>query len=408
MRNILKQTSVLFLAQALTRIIGFFYTIFLARSLGVLDFGVYSVGLAYFSIISSISDFGFNRFLIREIAREKDKSWEIIWSVLTLRLTIVSVFFAIFAIGIYLLDQDKTRVSIILLSTLSVLPQAIALTFDGIFVALQKLQFSAIAAITLSLSTTFFGIYLISQGFGAIGAVNALILGQVFYAAVLSIFLYKHHGFSLSSVTEEIIKKALIGSLPYGILAILGLLYFRIDTILLSYLRGNFETGIYAAGYKFLEALVFIPNALAFALFPVLAKLHEENPLKIKALLYKSTKIMFILGLFITVLYFLFLPEIIKIFLPKFLPSIDVIKILSIAIPFMFIHIPASSVLISSEKYLKQVILFSLVPLTFNIVTNLIFVPLFGLFAASWITVASDILSVVLLFIFIHKYFKNG
>ena len=44
----------------------------------------------------------------------------------------------------------------------------------------------------------------------------------------------------------------MIGSLPYGLLGILGLLYFRIDTILLSYLRGNFETEI-AAGTYILE-----------------------------------------------------------------------------------------------------------------------------------------------------------
>lgn len=408
MRPILKQTSYVFFAQVLTRIIGFFYTIFLARSLGVLDFGIYSVGLAYFSIISSFSDFGFNRFLIREIAKEKDKSWEIIWNVLMLRLTIVSVFFAIFALGIYLLDQDKMRASVILLASLAVLPQAIALTFDGIFVALQKLQFSAISALALSISTTVLGLILIMQGFGVYGAVNALIFGQLIYAAVLGLILYKHQGFKLSSVTVVIIKKALIGSLPYGVLAILGLLYFRIDTVMLSYLRGNFETGIYAAGYKFLETLVFIPNALSFALFPAFAKLHEVNPLKIKSLLYKSTKIMFIFGLFITIVYFLVMPAIIKIFLPKFYPSIEVIKILSLAIPFMFIHIPASSVLTSSEKYLKQVILFSLVPLIFNIMANFIFIPTFGLLAASWITVVSDILSAFLLFIFIHKVFKNG
>ncbi len=407
MKSILKQTSVLFLAQVLARIIGFFYTIFLARSLGVLDFGIYSVGLAYFSIISSISDFGFNRFLIREIAREKGKSWEIIWNVLMLRFTIVSVFFALFAVGIYLLDQDKMRVSVILLASLAVLPQAIALTFDGIFVALQKLQFSAISALVLSLSTTFFGLYLINRGFGVNGAVNALILGQVIYALVLGIFLYKHQGFKLSSVTIKVIKKALLGSLPYGILAILGLLYFRIDTILLSYLRGNFETGIYTAAYKFLEALVFIPNALTFALFPAFAKLHEVDPRQIKGIFSKSIRFMFIFGVVITASYYLLLPIIITTFLPKYIEAIEVVKILSLAIPFMFVHIPASSVLTSSEKYLKQVILFSFIPLAFNILLNLIFIPQFGLVAASWITVASDILSAFLLFIFIHKYLKN-
>lgn len=404
MREILRQSSYLFLAQSLTRIIGFFYTIFLARNLGVGDFGLFSVGLAYFSIISSLADFGFNRFLIREVAKEQSRKWEIIWNILMLRLTLISVFFAIFSIILYLLDTDKMRVSIILLSSLAVLPQTIAVTFDGLFIALKKLQFSAISVFISSISTVVIGLLLLTKGFGLFGAINALILGQIIYVLILLYFVYRKHGLSLGIVTTSIIKKALLGSLPYGLLAVLGLLYFRIDTVMLSYMRGNFETGIYAAGYKFLEALIFIPNALTFALFPAFAKLHEENPKKIKSLLSKSIKLTFFLGLFVTISYFLILPFIIEIFLPKFIQSIGVIKILSLSIPFIFVYVPASTVLISTEKYLKQVILFSVIPLTFNVLFNLVFIPHYGFLAAAYITVASDIVSATVILFCIKKF----
>ncbi len=395
MKQIFKQSSLLILAQILTRIFGFFYTIFLANNLGVSNFGLYSVGLAYFSIISSIADFGFNRFLVREIVKQKEKSWEIIWSVFFLRLISVSAFFAILSVVLYLFDPNKMRVSVILLASLAVLPQVIALTFEGVFTALRKLQFSAISAIVLSISTVIFGIVLINQGFGVMGAVNAIILGQVVYATTLGIILYKSHGFARTAVTVQILKKAIFGSLPYGILAILGLLYFRIDTVILSYLKGNFETGIYSVGYRFLEALVFIPNALTLALFPVFTKLHEEDPQKVKKLFFKSVSSMFAAGIVIALGYFFVLPEIINQFLPQYIGAIDVIRILSFAIPFMFLHIPAAAVLTSTDKYLKQIIIISLVPLTFNIVFNLMFIPQFGIMAASWITVISDIVSAV-------------
>lgn len=409
MGNIFRQASYIFFAQFLTRIIGFFYTIFLANALGVLDFGLYSVALAYFSIISAVSDFGFNRFLIREIAAQRLPSWQILWNILILRLTIVSVFFAVFSLSIYFLDPDKIRVSIILLASLAVLPQVIAITFDGVFMALQKLQFSAIASFILTIATVFFGVYFMDRGLGVFGAILGLILGQIIYMFILLYLMGRHEGFKLASVTTPILKQAVLGSLPYGVLAVLGLLYFKIDIVILSYLRGNFETGIYATGYKFLEAVVFIPNALNFAIFPVLAKLHEESPNKIRLLFLKSVKTMFILGLIVMIGYVLLLPVIIESFLPKYVSAIDVVRILSLAIPFMFIHIPAASVLTSSDKYLKQVILFSIIPLAFNILLNIIFIPYFGFIAASWITVWSDIISVVVLFIFINKYIiKNA
>lgn len=408
MRAILKQTSWLVLAQILTRVIGFFYTIFLANALGVLNFGLYSVGLAYFSLISSISDFGFNRFLIREVAKEKSKSGELICNILMLRLTLLAILFALFSIILYSLDSDKMRVSIILVSTLAVFPQVIGITFDGIFVALRKLQFSAVAYLLSSISTALLGIMLINWGFSIFGAVSAVVFGQLIFATSLVILLYKDIGIKLFQIQLKVMKAALWGSLPYGILAILGLLYFRIDTILLSYMRGNFETGIYAVGYRFLESVVFIPNALSFALFPSFVKLHLEKPFKIRQLIVKSTILMWSLGSLIAVAFYFILPTIIKIFLPNYLPSVTVIKILALAIPFMFIHIPAATVLLSTEKYLRQIIFLSLVPILFNIISNLIFIPQFGFVAAAWITVLSDILSVIILFMFINKLlFKN-
>ena len=168
MKEILKQSSWLIGAQILSRIIGFFYTIFLARNLGVSDYGLFSVGLAYFSIISSFSDFGFNRYLIKEASQKENTKWELLWNLMALRLTLICIFFGIFSVLLYLFDGNRLRVSVILLASLAVLPQTIAITFDGLFIALRKLQFSAIALITSSLGTVLLGFFMISKGFGVI------------------------------------------------------------------------------------------------------------------------------------------------------------------------------------------------------------------------------------------------
>ena len=400
MRNILKQSSWLFFAQVLTRGIGFFYIIYLARFLGVFDFGLYTVALAYFSIISAIADFGFNRFLIREVAKDTSKAPELFWNIILLRFTLTSVLFAVFSAILFLLDPYKMRVSLILLATLAILPQVVAFTFDAIFVAIQKLQFSAAGLFISSLFTALAGLYLVGNGFGPLGAVSALIIGQVIYAAVLIIFLYRHKKLVLSVIRLTVIKKIVIGSLPYGLLSVLGLLYFRIDAILLSYLRGSFETGIYGVAYRFLEAATFIPSAFSMALFPVLVKDHESSAKDVRKLYFKSLKIMIGLGLAVFAGYILILPEMIKVLLPNYLSSIAAIRILSLTIPFMFIHVPAVSVLLSTDKYLKQVLSLSVLALVFNIAANLIFIPKFGFIAASWVTVASEVLSFTIFFLF--------
>lgn len=403
MRNILKQSSYVFFAQTLSRIISFFYIIYLARNLQVSGFGLYTVALAYFSIFSSFADFGLNRFLIRELARDKTKVSELLWNLGMLRLTLTSVLFAVFSAVLYILDPDKGRVSLILLAVVAVLPQSIAFTFDAIFVAIRKLQFSAAALFISSLTTALAGWYLVGKRYGPIGAVSALIIGQIIYAVVLIIFLYKYKKPIFSHVNLAIIKKILVGSLPYGLLGVLGLLYFRIDAILLSYLRGNFETGIYGAAYKFLEAITFIPSAFSMAIFPVLAKIHDSSPMELRKLYFKSLKIMLGIGMLALLGYIFILPEIIRYLLPNYVSSITAMMILSLSIPFMFIQVPAVSVLLSTDKFLKPVIFLSVLTLIFNLVANLVFIPRYGFIAASWITVLSEALSFGIFFIFIQR-----
>lgn len=398
MDKILKQTSWLFGAQLFGKVIGFFYTIFLARNLGVEDFGLYSVALVYFSLASTISDFGFNRFLTREISKESGNLADLLSNVTIFRATLTTVCFAFFAIFLYLFDPDKLRVNLILLAVMAVIPQSVAMSIDSVFVALQKLQFSSIALLVLNVSTTIFGILLVNFGFSATGTIDALIFGQFIYLLTLIIFLKKQKIKYLGHIEFKALIKIIKGSLPYGILSILGLLYFRVDLLMLTYIKGNFDAGIYGAAYKFLEAIVFIPSALATALFPILTKFHETDPGKIKKLYFSSIKIMGFAGIGIALSYFLILPLIIKAFLPNYLLSIEVIKILALTIPFMFIHVPGAQVLLSTDKYLKPVFYLSIVTLSFNILLNLIFIPHFGVLAAAWVTVLSEILSFLVFF----------
>lgn len=405
-RAIFKNTGWLLSAQSLVKVISFFYTIFLARSLGVNNFGLFIAALSYFSLIASVADFGITRYLVREVSKEEKKLSQLLSTTIFFRFSLLLIFSAVLMLGIYLFDPEIGRRNLSLLAILAVFPQSISLSLDAAFVALLKMRYSALGTLVLSTLTTLLGITLVSLGYGVQGAVVALILGQVLYTLTLVILISQQKIKWKIGADLTLLKSVLKGSLPYGILAMMGLIYFKVDTLLLSYLRGNFETGIYGAAYKFLEAIVFIPATLAVAVFPVLSKLHEVDNSNVKALSSRIIKIMFGLGIVVALGFIFILPEVIKILLPNYLTSIGVIRILSLAIPFMFIHVPLAQVVLSSDKYLKPVIFISLINLSFNIILNLIFIPQYGFWAAAWITVASDVLSFLTLYILIKKIFR--
>lgn len=405
---IFKNSAWLLGAQVFIKVISFFYTIFLARSLGVSEFGLYVTALAYFSIFSSMVDFGFNKFLIREVAKDKMIASKLLWNILILRLTLTAVLFAVFSIILYFLDQDKLRVTLILLATIAILPQSVAFTFDAIFIAAQKLHFSALALFFTSALTSILGVIFISLGFGPIGAINALIFGQITYFLALAVLLKKYNLLSFASINLYTIKKVVSGSLPYGLLGIIGLISFRIDTVLLSYFRGNSEVGIYGAAYKFLEAVVFIPSVLAIASFPVFSKFIHINLAYVKKIYFKSIKIMLIVGLGIVLLYLIFLPEIMKFILPNYIQSIGILQILSLSIPFIFMHVLSNQLLLSTDRHLKQLIVLYLVLFLINLILYIIFIPLYGSIGAAWITVLSEISTSVAFFLYLNlRVFKK-
>jgi O-antigen/teichoic acid export membrane protein len=407
-RKIFQDTSILLFSQVISKALAFFYTVFLAQTLGVSGFGIYTFAFSIFALISSISEFGISRYIMREVATGAKNVGLILTQVSVIRLVFVAISILIFYLSSLIFNFGGSKTQITLLILLGAFPQAIALSIDSVFIGLRKIKYSGIGLFIGSFATTIIGIVLLTQGYDLTGAVLAVVLAQVIYTLVLVIFSFQN-GFSfIFKLDYDLIKKSLSGSLIYGILGVLGLLYFRIDAIFLSVIRGDYETGLYGAAYRFLEAVLFIPSAVNAVIFPIFAKLHTEGVEKVRRFYFKFLWLMFIFSIAVTALYILILPLIIQVFLPSFLPSIAAIQILSLTIPFMFAHVPATLLVTSSNKYLKQVLLFSVFTLIFNIALNLLLIPRYGFIGSSIVTVFSEAASFLIFYIFIQfKMFKK-
>ncbi len=403
-KKILRNSSYLIVSQALTKVVAFFYALFLINNLTVEEIGLYSVALSYFSIIAAIADFGIVRYLIRELSKDNTLSKKILGDVFFLRVGMTGLLYILFSSFLLLFDPDHARSSLAVLAVLAVVPQAVAFSFDGVFVAQQKLKYSALGQFVLSISSILMGIGFVTYGFGPYAPVIAIVLAHVVYALFM-LYLLTREGiaFTLSFPSIAAMKEIFRASLPYGLLGALGLIYFRIDMVMLSYMRGSYETGIYGTAYKFLEAIVFIPSAVSAAIFPVFSHLHHNEQVQIKKLYFQSMLIMGVLSVFVLFGFLFILPLFIQFYLPKVKEAIPILQILSFAIPFMFIHSPAIQLLLSTDKFLKPVILFSFMTLFFNIILNYFFINQFGAMGAAITTVASEILSFVIFFAIAYK-----
>jgi O-antigen/teichoic acid export membrane protein len=96
------------------------------------------------------------------------------------------------------------------------------------------------------------------------------------------------------------------------------------------------------------------------------------------------------------------------IFGKDYLNSVQLTNTLSFSIPFIFIAYSIGSVL-TTKEYIKTKIKIMGLIAVFNVITNLIFIPLYGSIAAAWTTLLSNILLVTLYYIYAQKLiFSKG
>jgi O-antigen/teichoic acid export membrane protein len=223
-------------------------------------------------------------------------------------------------------------------------------------------------------------------------------LGVLFFLFISTKDLHELFG----HIQKDILNSILKGSLLYGVMSMLGLIYFKVDTLMLSYLKGNYDAGVYSAAYRFLEGIVFIPAAFETAFFPVMSRINGEGKFNF-SLYLKSVGLLALLSIPFVASFWYFVPWMIRYFLPiGYIDSIDIVGILALAVPFIFILAAQGAVLLSNEKKLRLLLGVSLFNLLGNIGGNLLFIPLYGVYAAAWLTVVSQFLAFVIYFVIIY------
>jgi len=173
---------------------------------------------------------------------------------------------------------------------------------------------------------------------------------------------------------------------------ILNNFYFKVDTLILFYFKGASEVGIYAIAYRVLETTLFAAAYLSYSLKPLFSATIYSD--KQKAGRAASSGLMFLLSmsLIISVVCIPFSKQIIT-FLSNqdFLAGAPIIIVLAFASIFIYLNTLVSEILIASDSR-RYLLGMSVSVLLFNLIANIIFIPIYSFYAAGVITLISEIL----------------
>jgi O-antigen/teichoic acid export membrane protein len=84
--------------------------------------------------------------------------------------------------------------------------------------------------------------------------------------------------------------------LPFALAAAVGLIYFRLAIVIMSYISTDRETGIYSAAQRIVEAVAALPWLVTSAGFPILARAARDDETRLRAALQRLFEVTLLLG----------------------------------------------------------------------------------------------------------------
>ena len=202
------------------------------------------------------------------------------------------------------------------------------------------------------------------------------------------------------SLRKESLARTLKESWPMAVSAILVLVYFKGDTLLLSLLRTPHEVGVYGVAYKILENIIFFPIMFVGLVMPLLSKYFTADAGMFRAVFQKTFDFLTMIVVPLAVGGIYLSPAIVRILAGGgFEEAAAPLRILFIAIVFIFFGALFGSTIIAIQKQ-KEVMWVYGGAAALNIAANLYLISRYSYVGAAVTTAATEfVVSSCMLFI---------
>jgi O-antigen/teichoic acid export membrane protein len=404
-RTLAKNTTVLLVANIISYLLGFFTTLYTARYLGVEGFGILALALSLTGLFGVFTDLGLNTLTIREVSRNKSLASKYIGNTVIIKIIYAFLTFGIIALVVYIIGYPQEVKTIVYLIALSVILSAFTGIFNSIFQAFQKMEYMSLNIILNAVLMITGILIVIHFGLGIIALASVYLISSVI-VLFITLIIYSWKFFVPKIELDLKFWKPTIREASFfGVSSILVVIYFYIDSLMLSIMVGYSAVGIYNASYKLIVVLLFIPGIFVTSIFPIMSQHFESSKNLLKIEYEKSVKYLFVAAVFIFVIGFSFADKIILIIYGSaYTPSIAALQTLIFVIPIIFITNLFGNLLGAINRQ-RILIIITGVSALFNVALNLVLIPNFSYIGASVATVLTEGLVFILMISYISKYF---
>ena len=384
-------------SQALFAISLFIFNVLIARYLGDEAFGKYSFAIALTNLLAVFSHFGLEGLATRDLVLDKSLARKYFNNAFVLQIwgSVFMLLLAALTVNFSQQAQD-TRIVVTIIAFGTIATSFVALC-RSIFRAFERMEWDTIAAVVGTCFLLGAGLFAIRAGYGLIDVVCIYSAAQIFMFLVsLTIVIIKFIGIDFS-LDVKFWKYLAITTIPFALNAFLVQIYFRIDTVILSFAQDKEVVGWYNAAFTLaVIPLSVIITGLGRALFPSVTHAFAFSKDLYKVLVNRAVRYSVILlvpmGMGVTLLA----GKIISIvFGTQYANSVSPLKLLIWAGIVLFINILYISILEATNKQTKATLVLG-IGAAMNTVLSFVLISQFGLIGAAISTLLTQLTCVLI------------
>lgn len=381
----------------LSQLFTFFMIAYYARILSIEGFGRISLAQSIMIYFTMITLFGFQTLGTREVAKDKNNYGELVGNIISLRLFTASICFLIVMIIAYASGKGIEFRTILIIYGLTLFP--LAFNIDWLYSGIEQMQHNAVYNIIKNI-VPFLLLFSFFKREEDIYFIPIFTLCGLIFSALYHMLTYRKEinlRFGLKISRKQALKYIRL-STPFLISGLLSMINCNVDSVIIGFMRSEYELGIYSSAYKVVFFLTNLIAVIFTPFFPLLISYyHEKDEKGLNRIIKSLCKIVVLIGFPMSIGGVILSKEIIiLLFGEKYIEAYVPFIVLMVYILVLFMRETYGYSLNAwnmEDKYLKSVIISAVM----NLALNLIFIPKYGIIAAAFTTLISEIINFIIM-----------
>ncbi len=384
-RKILKNIFSLTAAEIATKGIALVFTIYLAKILGPEGNGVIGFAKYFVSFFVIVGSLGLDIYGTREIARQPDRITKYVNSIFSIRLILSAILYAILIIAVLLLNKPIEVKVIILIAGMNIFSSGLLLNW--VFQGLERMEIIALRQVITSALNLIGILVFVNSPDDIYPAMIVMSASMLINTAWMIAYYIKGHGLIRFDYDPEFWKKIIKSSYPIGLTFMIVVIYNATNTVMLGFMRSDYETGIYSAAYSILIFALVPTSILQGAFFPKFSRLNAKE--ERNRIVSKFALLSFLVGVLISFGFFVYSDFVISFFGKRYAETTHILSYLMVSTLIVYVSTTFFSPLLA-WKMEKIVMFTNLAGLGINLLSNFILIPKYGMYGAALSSIFSE------------------